>query len=33
VIEMLREMGFALALRDDDPRPYVRDHVHAFRSR
>jgi FkbM family methyltransferase len=33
VIEILRGMGFALALRDDDPRPYVRDHVHAFRSR
>lgn len=31
VIEFLRESGFHIVRREDDPRPFVRDHVHGFR--
>lgn len=32
VVEFLRENHFTVCLRLDDPRPYVRDHVHAWRT-
>ncbi len=31
VIAFLREHGFDIVVRDDDSRPYVRDHVHGVR--
>lgn len=31
VIDVLQASGFDVKLRRDDPRPYVRDHVHGFR--
>jgi FkbM family methyltransferase len=31
VIDFLRRNGFRIVTRPDDPRPYVRDHVHAVR--
>lgn len=32
VVGFLRENGFAVSMRLDDTRPYVRDHVHAWRT-
>ena len=31
VVEFLRNRGFELTLREDDPHPWVRDHVHGVR--
>jgi hypothetical protein len=31
VIAFLEEAGFEVSTRDDDPRGYVRDHVHGAR--
>lgn len=31
VVEFLLGVGFRLRTRDDDPRPYVRDHIHGAR--
>jgi FkbM family methyltransferase len=33
VVAFLRRNGFRIVTRPDDPRPYVRDHVHAVRER
>jgi FkbM family methyltransferase len=33
VVDFLRERGFEVTLRDDQPQPWVRDHVHAARRR
>ncbi len=32
VVEFLRQNRFTVGMRLDDPRPYVRDHVHAWRT-
>ena len=31
VLDFLRRSGFRVVSRPDDPRPYVRDHLHAVR--
>ena len=33
VIEFLRDHGFDIIERRDDPRPYVRDHIHGVRKK
>ena len=32
VIQQMQQMGFAIRLRADDPRPWVRDHIHCSRT-
>jgi FkbM family methyltransferase len=31
VVDFLRDTGFRIRTRDDDPRPYVRDHIHGVK--
>ncbi len=33
ILEFLRGSGFSITTRDNDPRPFVRDHIHGQNTR